>query len=291
MNTDPTKPRLLAVIVLYKQTSLQSLAFVTLRTLLTTHPEIRLDISCLVFDNSPEPNTPPVVSFPCAYLHDATNPGLARAYQTALAQAVADSIPWLLLLDQDTELTAAFLHEISACLSNDEVGLSHIAALVPKLLQDGDVLSPHWPSFHRNRGSFLPLHGRINREVAVFNSGAVLRTDALEGIGGFPNAFPLDFLDHAVFRQLQRNAWCLWLLHATLPHHLASKNGDFEAQVRHSPRLHSIVRAQSRFYLRYGTSRERLFHLIRRARMVGRLALKGHLREALLLARYTLRPL
>ena len=50
--------------------------------------------------------------FPIHYVHDPSNGGLASAYNYALARAESEEREWLLLLDQDTSLTAEFISEL-----------------------------------------------------------------------------------------------------------------------------------------------------------------------------------
>ena len=102
-------------------------------------------IACIVYDNSPTAQELPETPFACTYHHDPANPGLAVAYQFALRQAERETIPWLLLLDQDTTVTPDYLAE-ALHLVNEFQDQPEWAAIVPKLIQDGVVLSPHWPA-------------------------------------------------------------------------------------------------------------------------------------------------
>ena len=281
------------VLVLYHLSPEESPAFRSLVDLLRSE---RIDAwsgsricTLLLHDNSPAAHPPPAAlqaGLNVRYQHDPSNPGLARPYQQALAEAQMEGVPWLLLLDQDTVLTADWLREMLAAteaLVDDE----RVVAIVPRLLQDDMSLSPHPPMWHR-AGPLDYAPGLKQPPLRVFNSGAVLRVAALSACGGFPPEFPLDYLDHAVFHALQRGGGCLFLLHAPLEHQLAGKHMDFAREFGRSPRLQSTAAAESRFYRRFGTPYEKLRHVLHRGRQVLRLLRAAKPADAIRLAWLTL---
>jgi GT2 family glycosyltransferase len=257
-------PILLAVLVLYRLGPLESPAFVTLTSAIRDTGTS--GVACLLYDNSPVSHDVPAVSFSCTYLHNPSNPGLAAAYQAGLDRARQSGIPWLLLLDQDTKLTASYLEDLLIAVRT-LAGKEEVAAIVPRLLQDDIVLSPHWPHGVTKTQSFRNHSGLVDESSCIYNSGALLRVQSLEELGGFPQAFPLDYLDHAVFRQLHAHGKRVYLLSADIEHHLASKLQDIASELNSSPRLRSMLSAESRFYRQYGTQRERMLLLRRRASM------------------------
>ncbi len=277
----------IAVIVLYRTSPSESVAFSTLSALLIRkHFE---SIHCVLYDNGPVLQNVPEQAFPVSYFHDAGNPGLAAAYNFGLHMAKQKGVPWLMLLDQDTQLTAAYLEE--ACLQAVRLrGSQQIVAIAPKLIQGDLQLSPHWPPRHPTAVPLRHQHGPIEPPLQVFNSGAWLRVAALTAIGGFPQQFPLDYLDHAVFTQLQQNGGRVYLLQAELQHDLAALHMDLVQNFVQLPRLQSILRAESRFYRTYGTSRDKFVYRLRRTRLLMRMILAGNLSGASLLLRCTLRP-
>jgi GT2 family glycosyltransferase len=163
-----------------------------------------------------------------AYQHDASNRGLASAYNYALHCAAEEGCAWLLLLDQDTEVTAAYLKEaasLSASLCVDH----RVAAIVPKLEGPLGIKSPTldflcWlrrqVQFRNRRPLFATaaMHGLQPAHLSAFNSAAILRVGALLTIGGFPADFWLDFLDVAVFHALDAHAGRIFVMHACLHH-------------------------------------------------------------------------
>ncbi len=250
-------PRILAAIVLYRRPAQASEAFRSLTAL--APPNIQLAL----FDNSPNPQPPP----PGFQIHhDPANPGLARPYNLALASAVRQSIPWLLLLDQDTTVTPAFLAELASALAAPEPSP---AAIVPRLADLGVVCSPaHPPTFGPARPVSPTLTGISPHPLFPFNSGAVLRVSALQAIGGFSPRFPLDYLDHATFAALQRRGGRIHVLAAILPHHLSSNDDSTADPIRQQ----AVLDAERRFYRLHGTFTTRLLRRLRLLRaVVGRI--------------------
>ena len=266
MNDAGTLPErgtlVLAVVVLYRMSPEESPAF---QSLMRAVVEASANsIACVVYDNSPAAHLLPATPFACTYRHDAANPGLAAAYQYALEQAEVAGVPWLLLLDQDTVVTAEYLaeavREVGSLRERTELG-----AIVPKLVQDGLVLSPHWPFGHGSQEGFGERFGVMEPEARFYNSGALLRVEAVRAAGGFPLNYPLDYLDHAMFARLQAQQRSVFLLHAELTHQLESKSQDIHVDLKGSPRLRGILAAETRFYREYGSGRDRLLLLRRRA--------------------------
>ena len=82
-----------------------------------------------------------------------------------------------------------------------------------------------------------------------------MRVSTLEEIGGFPEDFWLDYLDHAVFQQLQLNGHRLWVMRTVLQQNLSHMDLDTVPMSRHW----SVLAAQTRFVLRFGSASDRLY--------------------------------
>ena len=115
--------------------------------------------------------------------------------------------------------------------------------------------------------------------VQVYNSGALLRVQAIEAIGGFPLNYPLDYLDHATFTQLQAQRRGVFLLHAAVPHQLGSKSEDIPVALKNSGRLRGMLAAETRFYRQFGSRRDRFLLLRRRAKLAFAMLRRGELRS------------
>jgi glycosyltransferase involved in cell wall biosynthesis len=175
------------------------------------------------------------------------NTGLAHAYNTALDLAIKQNIPWLLLLDSDTEVTLSFL--IAALMLTSKVPAS-VAALVPHITEGVAVHSPRVAGAFRRRAIDLTTSGLISSEVIALNSGSVLRVSAVQDLGGFNTEFWLDYLDYWLFRSLQRKGYRVFVLPERLEHSLS-----FADAPRRMPlaRYQNMLQAESYFTSRYGS--------------------------------------
>jgi GT2 family glycosyltransferase len=86
---------ILSIVVIYNRELAQSQSFSSLLQILKEHPEWAKHFSLVLYDNSPQPqNHSFVADFPIRYVHDASNGGLARAYNYALARAESEEREW-----------------------------------------------------------------------------------------------------------------------------------------------------------------------------------------------------
>jgi GT2 family glycosyltransferase len=269
-----TSVRILAIVVLYRHSIKQSASVTSLMGILTERPEWRERFCLIFYDNSPEPQgVPEDLPVQPIYVHDRNNGGLAPAYQHALDMAVKHGIPWLLLLDQDTTLTPEFLAEALtrslALESQTEIG-----GMAPKLVSGGAVYSPESEYLYQLRRQFRRQKHRVTidalgvqtRPMNAYNSGAVLRVAALQAIGGFPQDFWLDYLDHAVFQELQHHGYQLFVMKSVLEHDLSHLDPDAVPLWRRR----SVLTAQTRYVRRYGGWRERMWFRVSLLRGAGR---------------------
>lgn len=256
--------RILAIMVLYKSAPEESSAFRSLRDLLALDSAAQQRFACLLYDNSPEPHRVPDSGFPCTYVHDGSNPGLARAYNTGLRRAAETGAQWLMLLDQDTVLTPEYMGELLAALDAHHAD-PRLTAIAPRLYGQGRVLSPHL-SLTKYDEFPSHLHGLMTGFLYVFNSGALLRVADLQRIGGFDENFPLDYLDHATFHQLQAGGGRVFVLRAALPHELSLADPAGFSSPGFVRRYWPSMRAEHRYYRRYASKKELFWHYDRRIR-------------------------
>ncbi len=204
-------------------------------------------------------------NFPTHYVHDPSNGGLATAYNFALARAESEEREWLLLLDQDTSITRGFLFELVEAANTLQTSPA-VAAIVPKLLVNGEVHSPAPPFIQVMRRQFLPpmrpmdrnVVGVLQQRMFPYNSGSTLRVSALRSIGGFPAEFWLDYLDHAVFHALFARGYQVYVMIATLAHESSY------ADIGGMPiwRLQNVLWAQAAYVQRTGNFVDRLLYRI-----------------------------
>ena len=101
--------QIVAVVVLYKRLPEQSQTVNSLATVFANDPKLLESIRVVLWDNSPKAIDAINLPFPCDYRHAGRNVGTSGAYNYAMEFAEAEAFPWLLLLDQDTTVSAEFL--------------------------------------------------------------------------------------------------------------------------------------------------------------------------------------
>jgi GT2 family glycosyltransferase len=226
-----------------------------------------------VYDNSPLPHRVEN-HFAHHYRHDPSNGGLAAAYNYALAYAERNGFSWLLLLDQDTLLTGEFLNELLMAVETQAL-TRNVAVIVPKLEVRGEILSPSEHLFEFLGHQFRNQVAVVSRDstgiqqgrLTAYNSGSTMRVTALRAIGGFPAAFWLDYLDHAVFHALAAAGYHLYVLRSVLQHELA----ESDLNARPLWRFRSVLKSQALFVRNAGSLRDRLLYRLWLLRSVRRL--------------------
>ena len=194
--------RLLAVVVLYKLRPEESS---TIRSLLAAVASVSCDelhLKVVVWDNTPGGQEIGKLSDGMVYKAAPANPGLAVAYNEALALAEAEGYEWLLTLDQDSVLPANFLKRILELVR--ELSLQQvIGAIVPQVISKDRVISPFHFLFNAIPRWFpAGFTGAFKSAVYAANSGSVLRVSALRLINGYDPLFPLDLSDTNMFHRL-----------------------------------------------------------------------------------------
>ena len=201
----------LAVIVLYKRSVEQSQTLVSLAEALGKHPELLRCLRVLLWDNSPTPTTP-ILGFPFDYLHTGKNVGTAGAFNRAMEFAETQSIPWLLLLDQDTTLPEDFVAKM-VDYGHRFADTPEVAAVVPLLWCRDQLISPkRLRSLYRISPVPPACYGTYKEQVVVCDSATLMRTAALREAGGYDQElFWLDFSDIDVFAALHRNGKSIYI--------------------------------------------------------------------------------
>lgn len=231
------KKALFLVIVLYKNNWKNSSLLPILERLLE-----QKSVGILIYDNSPQAQQHAFFERnEVTYLHNPQNPGLAKAYNEAVAQACG-KYDRLLLLDQDTHLTLEYLTEAA-----DFEFVDDVVAFVPRLFSEGRQLSPL--SIEKMIGAHsqaLPP-GKVNSPGMAVNSGTCISLDYLLNTGGFNEEFPLDFLDHWFFFQLWQNKKTFWVSQCRLQHELSV----LDYQQVSASRYRSILQGETHYYQNY----------------------------------------
>jgi glycosyltransferase involved in cell wall biosynthesis len=200
-----TSLKVMVVIVLYRIAPKESPAFKSVMAARQEFGRDAGDVRVLLWDNSPMAGAGEGLPEGVAYFADVSNSGLATAYNRALEWAELHGAEWLLTLDQDTAVTAEFFEKMAAA-AVESSRYSGIGAVVPQIAAGGKQLSPNWfqlgaiPRWYRSGYTGVPAE-----PVFAFNSGAMLRVDALKQVGGYDLRFWLDDSDAMIFSKLHEH--------------------------------------------------------------------------------------
>ncbi len=243
----------LFILVLYKTTLKESITFETLSKLLR-HDILQKQL--FIYNNSPEI---PITS-ECGIIQIASkNEMLVGAYNAGLQHAQDHGFRWIILLDQDTEITASYIDAVNTFINDPKNAI----AAVPTIQNNNRILSPFW--YNPNKGPFAnkshqPKH---NECLTAFNSGVILQVEFLLGIGGFNAQYPLDYLDYWYFHKIYLLKQEVTILHATLTHSLSVLNyRDNMTKARYK----SLLAAEKQFATQLG--KQALFYY--KFRLLGR---------------------
>ncbi|MHC5215468.1 glycosyltransferase [Enterococcus sp. LJL128] len=248
--------QLLAVIVLYKKKLSDCPSYETF-----LYGAVNLEkFSLYIYDNSPVPQTDDLLDLSNVhYIHDADNPGLAKAYNAALDFCNEANSDLLLLLDQDTAITVSDIEYIMKFSAADT---TKMGALVPNVYSGQVEISPVFSNQYISRERSYPEVGVAKDPVMAINSGSVLTKKGRTAISKFNEEFPLDFLDHWVFWKLNKEKAAVYVLPLKLQHNLSVLDYRQVSLARYE----SIVTAETLFYTKYDTAKLDLHkkHLLKR---------------------------
>jgi GT2 family glycosyltransferase len=201
--------KILAVMVRYQTPLSESQTALGLSEALRSRPELADAYEVVIWDNSPEPLATAELPDHFAYRHSEYNGGVSGACNSAMRYAHDHGHEWMLLLDQDTGVTAEFLETmLRHCRESD--GRSDVAAIAPTVRVGDRVVSPRRQLLNHHRAYPEGESGVASGEAFAINSGCLVRVRALEAIGGFNLDFWLDYSDVYVFHQLFLHGWKVW---------------------------------------------------------------------------------
>lgn len=152
-----------------------------------------------------------------------SNDKLSGAYNYALKRAIERHKHWLLLLDQDTEITDKYLFELNKIFQKNTV-FNEFVAIIPRLVFGTMKLSPIsfspvWGPFLRHRA--VLVNSKSKTCLSAYNSGVLLNTSFLKEINGFSYKYPIDMLDHWYFYQIYKSEKKVLILDAELEQNLS----------------------------------------------------------------------
>ncbi len=232
----------LFVVVLYEMSMSRSL---TMRSLLQRSDLLRdREIRILVIDNTPGVKPEALVlESEMQYVSFGENRGMANAYQFAFLAAKVDSFRFLVLLDQDSEITTGFISALDKVVN--DCRSSPIGIWCPDVFSCGRPISPYslnvigWPNFSP-RSDADDLYG--------INSFSVVDMNFIEHIGGFNTFYWLDCLDLWLYDRARQTGWKIGRLGTRVSHDLSLVSGKISLA-----RLKSIAYYEACFAVEYGT--------------------------------------
>lgn len=212
---------ILVVVVLYKCRIDESDSIKTLAA--SIHHGAWNCIDLMIYDNSPEYNDSNIYNDPTFRIHyvpDKNNSGVSRAYNIGADLGQRMKKEYILLLDQDTEVSLSYCSELSKMKSKYPL-------IVPKLICRGLIISPC--RYKWGRGTYLNVEDCVRginslKNRNFLNSGSLISISLFKRVGGFDENIPLYFSDFNFFNRLKRIHSTFFLLESTFHHNMASND-------------------------------------------------------------------
>lgn len=224
------------VLVLYGVLPEESKAFVSL---LRHIGRLRVDYELIVYNNDTSVSVPDGDGY--IAVNAEKNDMLARAYNFALQKAQAGGRQWLLLLDHDTEPTAEYFEALNRFL-NQTTQSPDVVAAVPLLKYGNRIISPEKINPVMWETTPITVAGTYSGNIVAFNSLSLLSTDFVMSIGGFSELYPLDMLDHWLYRQIAVHKKSVEVLDTHISHSLSLLDNSMSYN-----RLADFLAAEQRF--------------------------------------------
>ena len=131
------------------------------------------------------------------------NAGIARSLNAGLADAQEHHLPWLLTLDQDTDLGTNHVEVLLEAAQRWSLDAAEpVGVIGPEILRDTDGALAYPTS----------ADGALLRTAEVFQSGALWSVPALASIGGFDESLGIDAVDAAACLALRRSGYAVLLV-------------------------------------------------------------------------------
>lgn len=224
----------LFLIVLFNQSPAQS---ETYQSLSSTLKNMDADYQIILFDNTPKQSTYIPQDSRVMFYSQGTNEGLPTAYNFAAKIALAANKKHLILLDQDSSISPAYIHALSDGISSMS---DNDAVLVPNITSAHKAVSP----YTINYWGLIQLPPKSAKyPLYAINSFSVISLKALTKMGGFDTFYWLDALDFHFFHQVYKLGLNVKRLNVTVEHNLSLAHGSVPRW-----RLNNIARYEMAFY-------------------------------------------
>ncbi len=207
----------LVVIVVYNVELKKSRTLQRLFLLQSNTPEFP---EILVYDNSLRAKyTEEYAPYITHYKHDPDNSGVAGAYNYALAFCKNRNYEWLILLDQDTDITQNYFDQVRKSIQKyPEANL-----FCPIVRSDRSIISPTWFIAEKTVAPAKVRAGLVKSKYhTIINSGIVIQVNELEALEGYDVDLYLDFSDHYFFRQYKKRNKFFVVIDCEIVHNFSS---------------------------------------------------------------------
>jgi len=218
----------LGVVVLYNCTIEESITLSSIKESLLKNSDF-LDV--VVYDNSERSEIESGSRFEFGnlkihYFHDATNPGVSKAYNFGAKYGGGLRKKWLLLLDQDTRFPLDSIEKyISGINLNPDLKLF---APVLKLV-NGDVFSPCKYTLKRGFALKKVTFGITSLQgISVLNSGMMIHLKSFSLVGGYDERVKLDFCDFLFIEKFKKVYSSCFIIDVTCEHDFSDDEKDVE---------------------------------------------------------------
>ncbi|MEN9918135.1 MAG: hypothetical protein RL662_571 [Bacteroidota bacterium] len=184
---------ILATIVVYNQQFSETRIFKSLSEALARLPK-GWKVELFIYDNSPINSKIEDIPLRYHYIHDKSNPGVSKAYNSAAKHASEHLISWLLLLDQDTAVEIDFFVKTIDAIAKYPKG----EMFVPLLKANNNSIISPFTTIRHIIGKPIKdeIRGALSTQrYSVINSGMMISTAAFNLSGGYLDAVKMDFSD------------------------------------------------------------------------------------------------
>ncbi len=211
--------KFLIVVVIYECVIEESITFkklLAIREKVCSFPEI------LIYDNSHNSQfSVKYLQSVAFYKHNQANGGVAGAYNYALSLGKIERKEWLILFDQDTDLSLDFFERLERSL----LLYPQQELFCPIVLSAGKIVSPTYYLLEKAIKPKRLNTGLVNSlYYTVINSGLTIKLGLMESLGGYDDDLPLDLSDHNFFRKYKKENKKFVLTEVVNLHDLSSES-------------------------------------------------------------------
>ena len=208
-------------------------------------------IKIVVFDNSTSDyhNAQFCAEHEYKYLTYHENKGLSFAYNRIIEHLQADSDDYVLILDDDTELTEEFMREIVCCEKKD------INLPIVRSIQDGHIFSP---SIKINQVRSIVIHSvdeLEGKQITAINSGMVIKASVFERVRYNERLF-LDCVDHDFMDQVNELGYDIKILQSLIFQNLSRQN------IRNSKSTQARFKIYGKDFKKYCYAQKQYFYFL-----------------------------